>query len=837
MAEGKPFVGRTDELAELDRCLRAADDGELSIVVIEGDAGIGKSRLLGELARRAALANARVLRGAGHEAASVPFLPVVAALSPIVDLGTPTAAIADLDAGLAPKFAAASDAIVTAAADRPIVLCLDDVHWFDEPSCELLAHLLSALVHQASIGPVRALVAVATRPSVDMPHVRRVLSTIAREPMAHRVQLSGLDLFDFTAVVEQSLHAAPDKAFLYALFDAAKGNPLMAGAIIERLEAFGALREREGLVTTTSAAELTALPHELAEMLRLRLERVPAACARLLTTAAFLGDDSTVDELRTATALDDDVLHALLDEAIRARLIDVAAERFRFEHPLIGQVLYHQPVGRRRQELHRTIADRLEAGASDPHAPDVALALARHLRSAGPDVDRDRLVQVSLIAGNHAAAIGAWAEATRCFTTVIEASDDRGAFTALLERRLANACFHCHQFAVGKVHADRAVERGRALGDLRLWGESLLVTVNLAAATTEGRGQLLEVEPMLEFVATAENTEPALAARVHAAIAQVHSTADDHAAARRHVDRSRELASESGDPATIAAVEQGAGIHHLFALELGDALRAFTRSQEAADETEDRSARAWPVTRAGLVHLLRGESAAADERLREGQVRARAGWMWQELSYGTALRGALAAITDDHQAARHHAEAALRLHRWNSVWLTPGIAYPTMVALDLASRDFERAAATLAEWHEVGGRSVRRYELLLTAARDGADAARELHDDRPVRVPTAVTVTTADAIVVHGALAEAMASSAAAAEAVPLLRALREERGVRFVPGWPASTARLLGSCLALLGDHESAADAFALATTDAGEAGALRERAAVPDAHARGGC
>jgi predicted ATPase len=213
-----PFVGRVDELAALHRLLRGAMSGSPRLVLVTGDPGIGKSRLVAELAAAARDDGAQVLTGSCHEGVAIPYLPVATALRPLGHPGTerlsPSTHLdgarsgAETDDVRLDIFMGATAALVDAAGARPVLLVLEDVQWADEASAELMRHLLLASLHEtaASDRPLLVVVTARERWPAGAP---AALARLPREEAAIELHLEPFGALEAHAMVHALTGARP----------------------------------------------------------------------------------------------------------------------------------------------------------------------------------------------------------------------------------------------------------------------------------------------------------------------------------------------------------------------------------------------------------------------------------------------------------------------------------------------------------------------------------------------------------------------------------------------------------------------------------------------------
>jgi DNA-binding CsgD family transcriptional regulator len=438
------LVGREAELALAAAAVGQASEGRASVLVIEGEAGIGKTRLVQAIAADARSRGGAVFCGQAHPFERTrPFGVVAAALglsrrSPDPRRAAVGALLAGQGAG-APARAGGGvqyrvveeivDLVETSCAERPVLLVAEDIHWADSAS-------LLAILSVARQLPLAALLVVVTaRPSPLPAGVARLLDDLAAGG-ARTVELQPLRSGEVAVLAGRVLGASPGPA-LTAMLARAGGNPLWAVALLRSLADDGLLARAGDSVEATTAE----LPASLGELVVRRLRYLPAATLELLRVTAVLGDAVSLRDVAAVAGRAPAEVVGQLAGAFEARLLDEAGGRVVFRHQLVHDAIYrHMPPPARRL-LHREAAvalmaagaDRLEvadhlllgaergdeqavawlrdaAGQAQARAPLVAVELIRRAEALLPGGHRDadlvsaEVVQALLRAGKVAEA-------------------------------------------------------------------------------------------------------------------------------------------------------------------------------------------------------------------------------------------------------------------------------------------------------------------------------------------------------------------------------------------------------------------------------------------------
>lgn len=373
----REMLERDRELAVLDGAVTAALRGDPVLALMEGPAGIGKSRLLAATRQKAASAGFRVLMARGSDLErELPF-------GVVRQLFEPALADAQARSGLLSGSAAAADRVfeppgdgagsgdasfavlyglfwLTAnlAAERPLALAIDDLHWCDPASLRFLVYLMHRL---EGLGVLLAATLRTSQRHADAP----LLAEIAGDPATASVRPQPLSEPAVGELVRELLQGDPEPEFAAACFRATGGNPLLLGELLTTLRS-------EGLRPETVHAEMVrdVGPRAISSMVLLRLARLPTDAVAVARAVAVLGDGAALP----ATAILAELDEARVAQAMRAL---VQADILRpepplgFAHPLVRDAVYHELSPTQRELQHERAARALtDLGA----APELVAA-------------------------------------------------------------------------------------------------------------------------------------------------------------------------------------------------------------------------------------------------------------------------------------------------------------------------------------------------------------------------------------------------------------------------------------------------------------------------------
>jgi predicted ATPase/DNA-binding NarL/FixJ family response regulator len=388
------FVGRDAELAALTAALDAAVAGDPAVVLLSGEAGVGKTRLVEEAAERASAAGARVLAGSCIEMGGegLPFGPLAHAFRSLMRDASPeeldayigparselAQVLPDLDPDSAPGAGSIGKGgtarllelvvgvIERIAADRPLMFVIEDLHWADRSTLDLVALLVRAL--RAN----RVLIVVSFRTDeLHRSHPLRPLVTgWERVRAVQRIELGRLGRAEVAQQLEAILGAPPSARLVDQVHERSEGNAFLVEEIL------GAVQ---------GGADPEQLPLSLRDVLLARVERLAAPTQRLLRIAAA-GGRAVSDRLLAAVAgMEEAELDAALREAVEHHVlvVDETERGYAFRHALTRDAIHEDTLPRERVRIHTAYGEALSA---DPALAGrnvaVAAALALHWTAA-----------------------------------------------------------------------------------------------------------------------------------------------------------------------------------------------------------------------------------------------------------------------------------------------------------------------------------------------------------------------------------------------------------------------------------------------------------------------
>jgi DNA-binding CsgD family transcriptional regulator/tetratricopeptide (TPR) repeat protein len=583
------FVGRAGELEALDAAVRRAVAGKGAAVLIAGEAGVGKSRLVAELERRALDAGAMVLVGECIDLADteLPYAPIVGALRPVFreradddelvepgreelarlwpELGT----VSGLQApggtpgsGQARLFELLLGLLTRLAREQPLVLVVEDLHWADRSTRDLLVFLVRNVRREPLL-----LVATYRTEELHRGHaLRPFVAELERSGRGRRLDLARFSRGEMTTLITDLLEAPPERPLLDSVFARSEGNPFFA----------------QELVAATGDGDL---PDSLRDALLLRVEPLAPVTRQVLGVASVAGRRVGHRLLAAVAGSSEAELDAALREAVAWNVLvtDADGASYAFRHALLREAVYHDLLAGERLRTHaalaRALADRPELAGD---GVGVAAELAHHWLAAG---ELGSAFSASVRAGSDAANAHAPAEALRQFERSLDLWDRVGhaAESASLDR--AELLHRAAEAALAAGHDERAVELGRlaiAQADAELDPKrASFLTTRLGRYlwwAGDGDAALIAYHEALSYVAS--GTPPVERARALAGEGQALMLLGRYAEARERLEEALPIARRVGDRLTEANI-----LNSLGPTEASDtALEQLARALRIADE-------------------------------------------------------------------------------------------------------------------------------------------------------------------------------------------------------------------------------------------------------------
>jgi len=643
------LVGRSRELDRLRTAWKDAGEGAVGLVLVSGEPGVGKTRLVAELARGVHDEGAVVLFGRCDEDLAVPYQPFVEALghyvaaAPTDDLtelagpfggdlarlipllrervpALPEPLKADAETERYRLFESVAAFLRAIAAETPTLLVLDDLHWAGKAELLLLRHLL-----RMGNGPPLLLVGTYRDTDLDRRHpLAEVLSDLRRDGAANRISLSGLEeaeVADFLEAAAGHPLGADGALLAHEVHAETEGNPFFVGQVLRHLIESGGVVEQDGHWLRARGAANIGIPEGIREVIGRRLSTLTPQTNELLAVAAVVGREFALDVVRDAGGVDADSLLDALEEAEAAHLLEPvpgAPRRRSFVHALLRSTLYDEIPTTRRLRIHRRVAQAFEARVEAGDEPALA-DLARHYCESAALGETANAVRCARAAATQALEGMAYEEASGFYDRALavlepDASGDRQSRAELL-LLMGRAQWMSGDRDAGKTALYESASIARSVGDAELfaeaaiacggkrgWSEAGIVDHDLVGFLEEALTLLPEGDHSLRAACTA---------RLGSELYFVAEVGDRR---RTLTEDALAMARRVGDSATLALVlssaHWGAWIPGSAEHRLALAEEMLALGVDGADREIEVSALHWTI--GDLIELGRADEAGAN---------------------------------------------------------------------------------------------------------------------------------------------------------------------------------------------------------------------------------
>src|SRR5262245_9265197 len=575
---GGGFVGRERELSELGDALDAAAAGRGSLFLLVGEPGIGKTRLASELAAPAADRGMSALWGRCWDAeARPPYWPWIQIIQPLARQGVDEALAAVLGPGLAhlaqlvpelrhtvPRaaqptsldsesarlrlFDTTATFLAHAAAQTPLLIVLDDLHWADLPSLRLLEFVANTL-------PQTRMLVIGTYREVEAsqdPAVATVLGRLARS--ARHIPLWGLSESEVGRFIAIAAGRAAPEAVVQAIHRETDGNPFFVDEVLR------CLRPQAGEPWGLPTAASLPISQGVRGAIRQRLAPLPEGARSVLVAAAVIG---RAFEIALLAALCERSVEVLLEALTPALEHDIVARvpgtagRYRFSHALVRETIYEELPPARRVAVHRALAQLLESRYAN--SPDIPLSeLAHHFHEAAAGGDEPKAIDYAARAGHQAMSMLAYEEAVVQYRRALQLLELSGTADLHQQAALLLALGTAHVRAGQDDEARNALRRAAAIAR-RMPSPALLADAALRHCevtglfwTEFGRTDETSVGILEEALAALGGDEVVRRAHVLARLATELCWTAEPARTDALSREALELARQADNPATLA---------------------------------------------------------------------------------------------------------------------------------------------------------------------------------------------------------------------------------------------------------------------------------------------
>ena len=566
------IIGRERELEQTMAAVDEARGGRGNMLFLVGEPGIGKTRVAEELSTYARVRGARVIWGRCHEGDRAPsFWPWVEAireyvrdadpvglrwqlgargpeLAKLVDeiaelVGKSAETEADLDEnGRFRLFDAVAGFLTDASRSRPLVVVLDDLHWADPSSLDLLKFTSAQLAGSG-------LLIVGTYRDVELGRHEALSTTLGDLAAGDRTQtlrLRGLDSDGVGAIIAASTGSEPSPALVRAVWERTEGNPFFVGEVVRLLLADGDLE-------TGAAEQAVAIPQGARDAVSRRLEALRPETNELLAVAAVAGREFEPAVIEAASGKGEGDVARALSEAMEARIVSARAtapDWLSFAHAIVRETIYAGIETAERAALHRRVGEALEVahtGDLDGFLDD----LARHFAEAASDGHPEKAIDYSIRAAELATTRLAHEDAALDYARALELLGDGERERRLeLGLALARSRYLGGRLAEGRQAYESAAATARELGDSAALAQAALGMALTAIAGVVDEPLAALLEEALEAVGPEDST---IRVELLGAIAGALIWSDPQGAARDAGTEALAIARRLGDDNALAA--------------------------------------------------------------------------------------------------------------------------------------------------------------------------------------------------------------------------------------------------------------------------------------------
>lgn len=826
-----PFVGRSGEMARLRALLRRAGDGNPSVVLVGGESGVGKSRLVREFLLEAENQGWQTVWTRYSGGPRAPGSALDAALAAQADraalpLGGGQLALSE---GRDPRSLSAElvGLAVGLAERRPLLLAVDDLHAADATEMELFGSFAGGITDFAHRQRLNLLVVATHQPFAAAGRTQLTFQRLLREPVTEVLALDGLDEPEVSELLDSGLGRACDVQLVEAVARTTLGNPFFVIQLAGLLESQGVLVERGGQFGLRQPAGELRLPKNAASSVVSRFESLGEETLAVLRTAAVLGDEFSIEDLDVLCDGRDTA--SAVDAAVAAGALEERPGGLGFAHQILRGAFEAALGPVERRAIHLRIAE----GLSSEQVVTRALHLLAADGGNGPPAELgDLYVRAAdkAMAGYARSTARRLYEASLALPAFVSSLDS--ASLGWLQCRAARACENDGNGERARELYFEAMRNLRGTVDVRAWGLAIIGWETSFTTAAEPIPSLVHEQ---EFFAAAGSEAMDIQARLltqRADALQLSRHPDDERIAREAVEMSRRSMSVEAVSAAIATL----GLTQMRRLNPAAALESFQAASREAAAVDNPVVRAWGSARVAWPLIVTGRLTEAAEAAEHALATARGAHDWAHGALSLSLLHSSSLLKGDQEAMRMHQSDCVRFVD-RSGYVQARFMLDGAVAWHrLIRAEFGEALDAISAWEERAGRVLAMPLRLLTEARmrDASGASgRATTSGWKLPARGEVDFVGLGALCVSAELASEWDAPDIAGEVLTALRPV-DTGQVVFSMCPPILVARARAMCSRVLGEHEDARRDLDIAGAQAAETGAPIEAGLVAIERAR---
>jgi DNA-binding CsgD family transcriptional regulator len=596
-------------------------------------------------------------------------------------------------------FAALAHVFLSQAAERPLLLVVEDLHWSDDTSLELLQYVARRCATQP------LLVLLTYRSDEIHPTLSHWLAELDREHLGQEVTLTRLTRSETGAMLQAifDLGRPVQAAFLDAIYTLTEGNPFFIEEILKSLIAAGEISFTDGAWDRKPPSELH-IPRSIQDAVQQRSDHLSSSARHVLLLAAVAGRRFDFAVLQQVTHHDEQQLLTLMKELMSAQLVvEASAEQFAFRHALTRQAIYAQLLARERKALHRTMAETMEslyAGALEAHLADLAYHFSEaslwekalsYAQQAGETAQRLYAPRAAIEQARH--------DYEQALEAAHEADDSVAEWQSLLD---LGALWAERDYQQTGAYLRRAMERARALADPKLVAHSLNRLGNWYLNVEQPHEALRSHQEALATFQTLSDRRGKAATLDLLGMASLLGGDLPQSAAcyEQAIALMRELDEREGLPSSLANLMLCGGIYQTetlvpAAVGFAESLQHGELALKIADEIGQRSDEAYTLIHMAMFLGPRGEYARALEVAQHGLTIAEDIEHRQWMTAGHRVLGALYLDLLALSEAQQHLEQALAFAQEIGSWFWTRNSSALLASVCIGLNDLAQAEALL----------------------------------------------------------------------------------------------------------------------------------------------